>query len=599
MGVNLSQGLSLLNSITDCPSDLHGNEVRWVVGSAWPYIYAVPHLGNLIGSLLSADVFTRYLKLKGYKVVYVTGSDEHGTPIEVEAIKLGIEPKVLTDRMHEAIKKILRLWGIEPDNYTRTESEVHKQYVRDTFMKIHNNGYVFTREDELPYCPRDKIFLPDRFVVGTCPYCGYPYARGDQCENCGKLLEPRMLINPRCAICGSTPEWRVTRHWYLDLRRLEDRIRKYIEGNNALPDNARQMSLSMLKEGLRPRAITRDNKWGIPAPFPGAEGKTIYVWFEAVLGYVSATIEYFRSLGNEDEWRRFWFNKGTRVVFFIGKDNIPFHTIIFPALLMATGEDYVMPWTVSSTEYLIFEGKKFSKSQRIGVWADEAVALLPADYWRFYLIYNRPEQRDSNFTWDSFLDVVNSIMNDTIGNFIHRVLTLAKRRWGVVPSGVRMSDEDQGVYGKVIDIVNKVEESYENIRLKDALTQAIEIARVGNKYLNEKQPWRLSEPEFNSSMYMLMSSVKALSVTLAPVIPFSIRELWGMMGYSGGLRWSDAKRPIDEGLRLGEPRPLFRKISKEELNAMLKRLDEIRDIKDRGKYPWEQVYLPQEGDVKQ
>jgi methionyl-tRNA synthetase len=567
--------------------------VRWVVGSAWPYIYAVPHLGNLVGSLLSADVFARYLKLRGYEVVYVTGSDEHGTPIEVEAIKLGIEPRLLTDRMHEVIKKLLKLWGIEPDNYTRTESEVHKQYVRDTFTKIYKNGYIFTRDDELPYCPRDKIFLPDRFVIGTCPYCGYPYARGDQCENCGRLLEPRLLINPRCAICGSTPEWRVTRHWYLDLRRLEERIKRYIEGNGALPDNARQMSLGMLKEGLRPRAITRDNKWGIPAPFPEAEGKTIYVWFEAVLGYVSATIEYFKGIGREDEWRRFWFDKGTRVVFFIGKDNIPFHTIIFPALLMATGEDYVMPWTVSSTEYLIFEGRKFSKSQRIGVWADEAIALLPADYWRFYLIYNRPEQRDSNFTWDSFLDVVNSIMNDTIGNFIHRVLTLASRRWGTVPSGVKLSEQDQEVYGKVLDVMSKVEENYEAIRLKDAVAQSIEIARLGNRYLNEKQPWRLSDAEFNSSLYMLLSAVKALSVALAPVIPFSVSSLWRMMGYSGGLRWDDAKRPIEEGLRLGEPKPLFRKISREELNSMLKRLDEIRDLKDRGKYPWEQVYLPE------
>ncbi|WP_291999220.1 methionine--tRNA ligase [Caldivirga sp.] len=573
-------------------SDPNGNGVRWVVGSAWPYIYAVPHLGNLIGSLLSADVFTRYLKLKGYDVVFVTGSDEHGTPIEVEAIKLGVEPRQLTDRMHEVIVRILKLWGIEPDNYTRTESDVHKWYVRDTFTKIYNNGYIFTKDDELPYCPKDKIFLPDRFVIGTCPYCGYPYARGDQCENCGKLLEPRMLINPKCAICGSTPEWRLTRHWYLDLRRLEDRIRSYIEGNNALPDNARQMSLGMLKEGLRPRAITRDNKWGIPAPFPGSEGKTIYVWFEAVLGYVSATIEYFRRLGREDEWRRFWFNKGTRVVFFIGKDNIPFHTIIFPALLMATGEDYVMPWTTSSTEYLIFEGRKFSKSQRVGIWADEAIALLPADYWRFYLIYNRPEQRDSNFTWDSFLDVVNSVMNDTVGNFIHRVLTLAKRRWGTVPSDVKMTEQDQEVYGKVLEILNTVEENYEKIMLKDAVSQSIEMARIGNRYLNEKQPWRLSGFEFDSALYMLMSIVKTLSVALAPVIPFSVSELWRMMGYSNGLRWRDAGKPIEQGLQLSEPKPLFRKISREELNVMLKKLDEIRDIKDKGKYPWEQAYLP-------
>ncbi len=229
----------------------------------------------------------------------MSGSDEHGTPIEVEALQLGVKPRELTDRMHEIVKKLFELWEISFDNYTRTESPVHKEFVKEFFMKLYNNGYIITREDEVPYCPKDKIYLPDRFIIGTCPYCGYDKARGDQCENCGRLLEPRLLINPRCAICGSKPIWVRTKHWYLDLTKLEDRVRKYVEENTALPENAKQMSLGMLKEGLRPRAITRDNKWGgIEAPpFPGADDKTIYVWFEAVLGYVSATIEYFRNRG--------------------------------------------------------------------------------------------------------------------------------------------------------------------------------------------------------------------------------------------------------------------------------------------------------------
>jgi len=319
-------------------------------------------------------------------VVYVTGSDEHGTPIEVEAVRLNIPPKQLTDRNHAKVVDLFERWGIAFSNYTRTENPIHKEFVHNFLLKIYENGYIFTQETEQLYCPQCDRFLPDRFVEGTCPYCGYTNARGDQCDSCGNLLEPTDLLEPRCAICSSTPIKEKRKHWYFDLPKLSEKLRYYVKNNEHLPDNARNFSLNLLEEGLKPRPVTRDNKWGIPSPFPGSEDKTIYVWVEAVLGYLSATVEYFKRRGEEERWKEYWFDKKAKTLYFIGKDNIPFHTIILPALLLATHEDYNLPWTVHSIEFLMFDGQAFSKSRRIGIWIDEALELFPADYWRYALI---------------------------------------------------------------------------------------------------------------------------------------------------------------------------------------------------------------------
>ncbi|HDD33810.1 MAG TPA: methionine--tRNA ligase, partial [Thermofilaceae archaeon] len=436
-----------------------------MVFSAWPYVNAIPHLGNLIGSVLSADIAARFLRMRGAEVVFASGSDQHGTPVEVEAIKRGVDPKVLADEMHSIVKELFEKWMISFDIYSKTENPVHVKFVREFYRKVYENGYIFDDVVQLLYCPKDEIFLPDRFVEGTCPYCGYPRARGDQCDSCGRLLDPLMLIEPRCVVCGSKPVVRESRHWFFDLPKLAEKLREYIEGNPHFPDNARNMSLQMIREGLKPRSLTRDNKWGIPAPFPGSEGKTIYVWMEAVLGYVSAVKEYFERRGEPGKWREFWLDESTRSVYFIGKDNIPFHTIIFPALLMASGEGYVLPWTVASTEYLMFEGDKFSKSRGIGIWIDEALELLPVDYWRFALVALRPEVRDVNFTWKSFEEVVNSLMNDIIGNFVHRALVLVKRRFSyVIPDPEELRAVDEELLRRVWSKVEETEELMSEFR---------------------------------------------------------------------------------------------------------------------------------------
>jgi methionyl-tRNA synthetase len=548
-----------------------------LVTSAWPYINVTPHIGNLVGSVLSADVVARYYRLKGEDVVMVSGSDEHGTPIEVEAIRLGVKPKELTDKNHAKVVELFKKWGISFDNYTRTESPVHKEFVQQHLMKIYKNGYIFTKETEMLYCERCKRFLPDRFVEGKCPYCGHIPARGDQCDACGRLLEPTTLIEPYCVICKDKPIIKTTKHWYFDLGKFSEKLAKYISQNEQLPTNAKNFSLNLIKEGLKPRAVTRDVSWGIPAPFPEAEGKTIYVWVEAVLGYVSATIEYFRNRGDPEGWKAYWFDKDAKTLYFIGKDNIPFHTIILPVLLMASHEDYNLPWNVSATEFLQFKGEKASKSLRIGIWIDEALELFPADYWRYFLIATRPETKDSNFSWEIFAEKINADLNDTFGNFIHRTLSFINRQFNSqVPEPSQLDADDENVLKTLKEKVDEIAADFEACRLQSAANGVIGIGRLGNQYLNDKEPWNLIKREGARAatvIYVAAQLVKALAITSAPIIPFTAEELWKILNLPGSVhkqRWDEALKPLPAGHKIAEAKPLFRKIEADE-----KKLDEM------------------------
>jgi len=538
----------------------------------------VPHLGNIVSSILSADVVARYYRLKGDDVVYVTGSDEHGTPIEVEAVRLGIPPKQLTDQNHEKVVELFERWGISFSNYTRTENPLHKKFVQDLLQKIYDNGYIFTQETEMPYCPNCNRFLPDRFVEGICPHCSYEQARGDQCEACGRLLEPAKLIQPYCTICRSTPVIKRSTHWYFDMSKFAEQLHEYIKNNERLPENARNYSLNLLKEGLKPRPVTRDNKWGIPAPFPGAEDKTIYVWVEAVLGYLSATIEYFKKLGQEENWKEYWFNKDAKTLYFIGKDNIPFHTIILPALLLATKENYNLPWNVDSIEFLMFEGKAFSKSRRIGVWIDEALQLFPPDYWRYTLISTRPETKDTNFAWKTFIERVNSDLNDTLGNFIHRTLTFINRHFNsTLPKPSKLHEDDKRTLLSARKTVEKIAEALEEFKLQEALRQVINLSHLGNGYLNEKEPWKTIKTNPQSSantLYVAAQIVKILAITLEPFTPFTAEKLWELLNLPGIVHeqaWDETKKDLPPGHRINKAKPIFSKIkaTEEELQIML------------------------------
>lgn len=558
-----------------------------MVTSAWPYINYIPHLGTLVGSLLSADVVARYYRLKGEDVVMVSGSDEHGTPIEVEAIRLGVSPKQLTDKNHTRVIGLFEKWGLSYDNYTRTESPVHKEFVRDHLMKIYNNGYIFAQETEMLYCEKCGRFLPDRFVEGKCPYCGYETARGDQCAACGRLLEPTTLIEPHCVICRGKPVVKRTKHWYFDMSKFSKELNNYIKNNKQLPSNARNFSLNLIKEGLKPRAVTRDisarERWGIPAPFPEAEDKTIYVWIEAVLGYVSATIEHFRNLGEPEKWKEFWFNKDAKTLYFVGKDNIPFHTIIFPALLLASDEDYNLPWNVSSTEFLQFKGETASKSHRIGIWIDEALELFPADCWRYYLMATRPERKDTNFSWELFIEKVNSDLNDTLGNFIHRTLTFINTQFkSEIPKPSRFDDHDERILSIIKHEVKTIAKKLEECKLQSAANTVTSLSRVGNQYLNEKEPWNVikrNEQEAANTIYVAAQVVKALAIVTAPFIPFAAEELWKILNLSGSVheqKWNEAVVSLPAGHKINKSKPLFQKIeaTERELDGMLERVRE-------------------------
>ena len=548
-----------------------------LVTSAWPYINVTPHLGNLVGSVLSADITARYYRLRGDDVLFVSGSDEHGTPIEVEAIKQGITPKDLTDRNHARVSELFKRWGASFDNYTRTESPVHKEFVKETLMKIYANGYIFSQDTQMLYCDHDHRFLPDRFVEGKCPYCGCKRARGDQCDRCGRLLETTALVEPYCVICKNPPTVKTTRHWYIDLSKLSERLSKYLTDNKQLPANVKNFSLNWIKEGLKPRAVTRDVEWGIQAPFPGAEGKTIYVWVDAVLGYVSATIEACKNAGMPEKWREFWFNKTAKTLYFVGKDNIPFHTIILPALLLASGEDYNLPWNVSATEFLQFKGEKASKSQRIGIWIDEALDIFPVDYWRFFLMSTRPESKDTNFSWEFFLEKINADLNDTYGNFIHRTLTFVNSKFeGLVPQPTTLMAEDEIVLQTVKEKVETIAQEIEESKLQSAANTLISLSRTGNQYLNEKEPWNVIKTNRERAagiFYVCMQIVKSLVVTSSPFIPSSAEQLWqtlNLKGKASEANWQEALTPLDAGHRINKPTPLFKKIDADE-----KKLDEM------------------------
>jgi len=530
-------------------------------------VNSVPHLGTFI-HLLSADVYARYLRLKGEDVIAVTGSDEHGTPIEVEAIKKGVSPKQLTDEIHNQICALLEAYNIRLDNYTRTETPAHIRYTQELYRKLYDNGYVYTQNVSLPYCEKDQRFLPDRFVEGICPHCGYEGARGDQCaDGCGRVLDPLELKAPRCVFCGSAPTVKTSPQWFFDLPRFKEKLQSIIESNPQLPENARNFSLRWLEEGLKPRALTRDNKWGIPAPFPGAEGKTIYVWMEAVLGYVSASIEWAERTGRPEAWKDFWFDKQTRNVHFIGKDNIPFHVIIFPALLLATHEDYVLPWQVSSTEFILFEGQKFSKSKKIGVWIDETLKIAPAEYWRYVLIAMRPEARDANFTWRDFETHINTELNDVLGNFVHRTLTFISSNYSArIPEPGEFDELDEKIISEIESAPVKVGGFFDRFEIKSALAAIVDLARAGNQFLSDREPWHLiknNPAKTATTLHLAAQLVRSIGILLSPFLPETSEKIAEQLNLAGvRAKWSDAgKLDLKPGHVIGRPRPLFQKLT--------------------------------------
>ncbi len=565
---------------------------KWVVTSAWPYVNAIPHLGNMIGSVLSADVFARFLRLKGDDVIFVSGSDAHGTPVAVAAKKQNTPAEELAMKNHNIIKKLFEQWNISYDNYTHTHNPTHIEFVQNFYLDVQKNGYVFEKEIESPYCEHDKLYLPDRFVEGICPHCKDDRARGDQCDNCQKLLTPLELIEPRCAICGKTPEIRNTKHWYMDFPKLQDRLAELIKNNDIIPPNARQVCLNSISEGLPERAITRDLEWGIPAKFKGAEEKTIYVWFEAVLGYVSAVKEWAEKIVNKpDKFDHFWKEPNTKAVYFIGKDNIIFHLIVFPGLLLAYNdnkkkkEKLVLPYNVSSTEFLMYENDKFSKSRGVGIWIDEALEIAPLDYWRFNLIYNRPEKSDTSFLWSEFDNNIKTL-NDNIGNFIHRTLTFINKQFkGTIPKKIEYDNIDKKFISNLNTISERIGILLQQFKLRKALREIVTFAKEGNVYLNDKAPWHLIRKNKESAGHVFnicAQAVYAFGILLAPFIPETSENILEYLNINvkvNQISWDSINEDsIKTGQKIKTPKPLFQKL---DIIEMQENLQKIREVKER------------------
>lgn len=531
-----------------------------MVFSAWPYINSEPHLGTLL-HLITADYYARFLKGVGEEAISVSGSDEHGTPIEVEAMKQGRKPVELTDEMHKKVLELLKQFSVELDNYSRTDNEVHKEFVRDFYLRLEQEGYVFKQQTIQLYCEHDKIFLPDRFVVGKCPFCGYERARGDQCENCGRLLEPTMLIDPKCVLCGNTPVKRQTYHWFFDLPRLSDKLRAFVAG---LPENVRFFSMNMINEGLKPRSITRDNKWGIKSPFPGSEDKTIYVWMEAILGYLSGVKELELG-GRPGLFEEYWKSPDTKSVYFIGKDNIPFHSIILPGLLIASNAGYSLPTYISSTEFFLFGQLKFSKSQHVGVWASEALQIADGEYWRYALLSLRPERGDSNFSWADFQKIINNDLNDTIGNFINRVLKFVSEKFdGVVPEQRQLTTDDKEFISKITSKKREYIDLNYSLKIKDAVKAFLESGYIGNEYLSGQKPWDLIKRDYDRACTVIYNSVQTvnhLGFMMSPIMPVKSAGLLKQLNiskFTAELKWE----AINPGHKINrnDVSPLFSKI---------------------------------------
>ncbi|MGQ9781831.1 MAG: methionine--tRNA ligase [Nitrososphaeria archaeon] len=560
---------------------------RWLITSAWPYSSVTPHLGNMVGSILSGDAIARYMRMKGDEVLYVSGSDEHGTPVEVEALKANLSVREFTDRNHNKIKDLIERWEISYDNYTRTENPTHIGFVRKFYLQLQENGYVYESVERVHYCDRDNRFLPDRFVEGECPYCGFKSARGDQCDGCGRPLEPEKLVNPICVVCHSPVYLKETKQWFFDLPKLKEEVKAFLLRDDVhLSDTARSFSLKLVEEGLKPRSLTRDSKWGIPAPFAGAEDKTIYVWMEAVLGYVSATIEYFEMKGEPDGWKRFWLDKETKSAYLIGKDNIPFHTIILPALLLGSRRGYNLPTAVDSTDFLMFEGQKFSKSRRIGIWIDEALEIAPADYWRYALLSLRPEGGDVNFKVDLFVEKVNTDLNNVIGNLVNRtVVCFEKFCESRLDSRPMVDGEVQEFIDAAIKRHDQIASFFDSFKIQRAVKEIASQAEEGNRFLNLKEPWKLFEKDKERTIsitYALLRTLRLLAVELYPITPAASCLLWKNLNEKDSILsvgWDGVKGDFSYPLEIRRFPPLFRKLSIEEV------INKLRELKggDRGK----------------
>lgn len=551
---------------------------RTLVTCALPYANGPVHIGHLAGVYVPADIYVRYLRMKGQEVLYVCGSDEHGVPITIKARQQGCSPQDIVDKYHNLIRDSFVDLGINFDIYGRTSSKIHEKNASGFFKKLYDDGKFITKESEQYYDPEAKTFLADRYIVGTCPKCGAEGAYGDQCEKCGSTLSPEELINPKSKLSGAEPVKKKTTHWYLPLQDYEGWLRQWIlEGHKEWRPNVYGQVKSWLDGGLQPRAVTRDLDWGVPVPVVGAEGKVLYVWFDAPIGYISNTQELL-----PDEWEKWWKSEDTKLVHFIGKDNIVFHCIVFPAMLKAYGDGYILPENVPANEFLNLEGDKISTSRGWAVWAHEYVRDFPGqqDALRYALTANAPETKDNDFSWKDFQARNNSELVAIFGNFVNRAVVLTHKYFaGKVPACGSLLDIDKDILAGIPELKESMERNIENYHFREALKDAMGMARLGNKYMSDTEPWKVAKTDMDRTATILNISLQIcadLAIAFEPFTPFAAARLRDML--DSPLDWGILGRPqiLASGHQIGEAALLFNKIEDDAIDAQLSRLEAIR-----------------------
>lgn len=535
---------------------------RYLVTSALPYANGPLHLGHLAGAYLPADIYVRFLRLRGEDVVFVCGTDEHGVPITLTAEKQGRTPREVVDEYHEVIRRDFEAFGIGFDNFSRTSRPEHFRFAQEVFLDLLGKGCITEKPMRQLHCASCNRFLPDRYVLGTCPRCGTGGARGDQCESCGSWLDALELVEPACSICSSRPAPRETRHWFLRLDLFQDWLREWLDGRENWRDNVLKYCRGWLDEGLQERAITRDIDWGVPVPLEGAEGKVLYVWFEALLGYVSSTRELFERRGRPDAWREYWKGSDTRLVHFIGKDNIVFHAVIEPAILHGLG-GFVLPWNIPANEFLNISGQKQSTSRGTAVWMRDYLKAFPPDPMRYALAINAPEGRDTEFSWAEFR-ARNNELADVLGNFVNRTVSFAHREFGgEVPRGGTPGEAEAALFASAASARDELAEHISAFRLKAACAGAMALAREGNRYFDATEPWRRARTDREGcalSIRTCLQFIDWLRVAFSPFLPFTA-DAMGAMVPPAASGWASLGVPgLSEGTALGRPEILFGKL---------------------------------------
>jgi methionyl-tRNA synthetase len=563
-----------------------------LVTSALPYANGPIHLGHLSGAYLPADIYVRYKRLNGDDVIYICGSDEHGVPITISADKEKVSPQVIIDRFHEANKKAFERFGMSFDNYSRTSLPIHHETAKKFFLEFYNRGLFVEKKSLQFFDDKANMFLPDRYVEGTCPKCGNEEARSDECENCGSLYDPSELKNPKSKISGGTPTLKETTHYYFPLGKYQPALEKYVDEMNekyGWKDNVLQYCRGWFKDGLKDRAITRDLDWGIKVPVDGAAGKVIYVWFEAVLGYISSTKELSQLKNDPDLWKKYWQDPKTKYIAFIGKDNVVFHTIIFPAILMSWNEggkaQYCLPQNVPANEFLNFEGKKFSKSRNWGIDVDEFLDLFDPDLLRYTLAANLPETRDTDFYWKEFQLRNNSELADILGNFINRTFTFVFKHFdGKVPALGKLEKIDEDMLKEISEYPKRVADLFEKYKIRDGVNEIMNLARDGNKYFNDTEPWKTVKSDkerCGTTLNICLQAIYSLAELFSPTLPFSTEKLFKMLNKKL-VDWKDCgKSQLKEGHQLNHSEILFPKIEDEKIEAQVNKLPKSEPEKEK------------------